>query len=125
MTLGEYIKEYRKVNDLTMDDFAKKSAISKAYISMLEKNKHPQNGRPITPTLDTCKKAANAMGVSLNDLLARLDQDEPKQLADQMKNQVPQLEGVYLSFAKQAQDEGIDPDDIMKVLEILKGAKKK
>lgn len=125
MTLGEYIKEYRKANDLTMDEFAKKSAISKAYISMLEKNKHPQNGRPITPTLDTCSKVASAMGISLNVLLSRLDQGHPEEYAKQMKQEIPQLEGVYLSFARQAQDEGIDPDDIMKVLEVLKGAKKK
>ena len=75
MTLGEYIKGYRKSNDMTMDDFAKKSGLSKGYISMLEKNRHPQNGKPITPTLETCKKAASAMGLSVNDLLGKLDPD--------------------------------------------------
>ena len=34
MTLGEYIKGYRKSNDMTMDDFAKKSGLSKGYISV-------------------------------------------------------------------------------------------
>ncbi len=29
MTLGEYIKGYRKSNDMTMDDFAKKTGLSK------------------------------------------------------------------------------------------------
>lgn len=124
MTLGEYIKTYRKSNGMTMDDFAKKSGLSKGYISMLEKNRHPQNGKPITPTLETCKKAADAMGLTVNDLLGRLDPDTP---IDMMKHleEVPKLDGVYLSFAKQAQDEGIDPDDIMRVLEVLKGARKK
>ena len=41
MTLGELIKEYRSKNNLSMDAFADKSGISKAYISLLEKNKHP------------------------------------------------------------------------------------
>lgn len=124
MTLGEYIKAYRKDNDMTMDDFAKKSGLSKGYISMLEKNRHPQNGKPITPTLETCKKAASAMGLSVNDLLGRLDPATPIDM-EEAQPKTPKLEGVYLSFAKQAQDEGIDPDDIMRVLEVLKGARKK
>lgn len=124
MTLGEYIKAYRKNNDMTMDDFAKKSGLSKGYISMLEKNRHPQNGKPITPTLETCKKAASAMGLSVNDLLGKLDPDTPIDIAE-APTETPKLDGVYLSFAKQAQDEGIDPDDIMRVLEVLKGARKK
>lgn len=124
MTLGEYIKTYRKSNGMTMDDFAKKSGLSKGYISMLEKNRHPQNGKPITPTLETCKKAADAMGLTVNDLLGRLDPDTPIDMMKQPE-EVPKLDGVYLSFAKQAQDEGIDPDDIMRVLEVLKGARKK
>lgn len=124
MTLGEYIKAYRKNNDMTMDDFARKSGLSKGYISMLEKNRHPQNGKPITPTLETCKKAATAMGLSVNDLLAKLDPDTPIDI-EPPQPEMPKLDGVYLSFAKQAQDEGIDPDDIMRVLEVLKGARKK
>ena len=62
MTLGEYIKGYRKSNDMTMDDFAKNPASAKGYISMLEKNRHPQNGKPITPTLETCKKGGQRYG---------------------------------------------------------------
>lgn len=124
MTLGEYIKSYRKANDMSMDDFSKQSGLSKAYISMLEKNRHPQNGKPITPTLETCKKAAKAMGISVNELLKKLDPAAPIDM-DAAQPETPKLEGIYLSFAKQAQDEGIDPDDIMRVLEVLKGAKKK
>lgn len=56
MTLGEYIKGYRKSNDMTMDDFAKKSGLSKGYISMLEKNRHPQNGKPSRPPWKPVKR---------------------------------------------------------------------
>lgn len=42
MNLGELIREYRNKNGLTMDGFAEKSGLSKSYISVLEKNKHPK-----------------------------------------------------------------------------------
>ena len=42
MTLGDIIKDYRKSHNMSMDLFAEKSGISKAYISLLEKNKHPK-----------------------------------------------------------------------------------
>lgn len=51
MTLGEIIKEYRTAHNLSMDAFSEKSGISKAYISLLEKNKHPKTGKPIAPSI--------------------------------------------------------------------------
>ena len=38
MTLGDIIKSYRSKYGLSMDSFFDKSGISKAYISLLEKN---------------------------------------------------------------------------------------
>lgn len=69
MTLGDLIKTYRKERGLTMQEFAKISGLSKGYISMLEKGKHPQNGKEIIPSIDTFNKVAKAMGVTLNKLL--------------------------------------------------------
>lgn len=63
MTLGEMIKRYRKENDLSMDAFAKRSGISKAYISLLEKNKHPKTGKPIAPSIQSIKQAADGMNM--------------------------------------------------------------
>ena len=45
MTLGNIIKEYRISHEMSMDAFSEKSGISKAYISLLEKNKHPKTDR--------------------------------------------------------------------------------
>ena len=45
MTLGDIIKSYRSKYGLSMDSFSDKSGISKAYISLLEKNKHPKTGK--------------------------------------------------------------------------------
>lgn len=74
MTLGEYIRQYRKSNKMNMRDFAEKSGLSKSYISILENNKHPQNKRTPVPSIDTYLKVANAVGVSLNELFAVVNQ---------------------------------------------------
>lgn len=73
MVLGDIVKKYRDAHFMSMDDFAKLSGLSKGYISMLEKNRHPQSGKPLSPTLDTYKACAIAMGMTLNELLEIVD----------------------------------------------------
>lgn len=75
MTLGDIIKEYRKQNNLSMDDFAAKSGISKSYISLLEKNKHPKTGKNIAPSIQCIKQAADGMNMDFNDLFHTIDGD--------------------------------------------------
>ena len=83
MTLGELIKKYRSANGLTMQDFATRSGLSKGYISMLEKGKHPQNNKPIVPSIDTFGKVAKAMCISLNELLVMVDVDQLIDLSEE------------------------------------------
>ena len=59
MTLGEIINDYRTKNNLSMDAFSIKSGISKAYISLLEKNRHPKTGKPITPSVQCIKQVSD------------------------------------------------------------------
>lgn len=75
MTLGEIIKNYRIDHSMSMDVFAKNSGISKAYISLLEKNKHPKTGKEITPSIPIIKQAAFCMGMDFDTLFAMLDKD--------------------------------------------------
>lgn len=75
MTLGNIIKEYRNTQHLSMDAFAAKSGISKAYISLLEKNKHPKTHKPIAPSIQCIKQAADAMGIDFNTLFSMIDGD--------------------------------------------------
>ncbi|MGN0703548.1 MAG: LexA family protein [Lentihominibacter sp.] len=76
MTLGELIKKYRDENNLTMQDFANMSGLSKGYISMLEKNRHPQNNKKIIPSIATFNKVANAMRTSVDQLLTKVDNNQ-------------------------------------------------
>lgn len=75
MTLGDMIKDYRKTHSLSMDDFSKKSGISKAYISLLEKNRHPKTGKPISPSVQCIKQAANAMNMDFTALFDTINGD--------------------------------------------------
>lgn len=71
MKLGEIVRNYREENRLSMRDFAKKSGLSSGYISMLEKDRNPRNGKPIAPSIETYDCVATAMGISLDELLRR------------------------------------------------------
>ena len=74
MTLGDVIREFRELNNLSLEEFGKMSNLSKSYISMLENNKDPR-GNPINPSLETIDKVASAIGVELDNLVGKIDQD--------------------------------------------------
>ena len=73
MTLSELIKEYRKQNSLSQRQFALKCGVSNVHISMIENNKNPKTGQPLTPTLPMLKKIADGMNISLDRLFAITD----------------------------------------------------
>lgn len=74
MTIGDVIKEFRKLNDLNLEEFGKMCGLSKSYISMLENNKDPR-GNPVNPSLETIDKIASAIGVDTDALVGQIDQD--------------------------------------------------
>lgn len=76
MTLGDYIKEYRLSHNYSMDEFARRSGLSKAYVSILERNFNPSTKKAAIPSLDTIKRVSIATGTDFNDLLAILDSDQ-------------------------------------------------
>ncbi len=63
-----------------MQEFADRAGLSKGYISMLESGKHPKSQRPLRPSLPTYQKIASAMNMRLDDLLKKLDGEEPVSL---------------------------------------------
>lgn len=76
MKIGSVLKEYRTTHDLSMQEFADRSGLSKGYISMLEKGTHPQNGKEIIPSIETVQKIASVMGISVDTLLEMVDSDQ-------------------------------------------------
>ncbi len=77
MILGDLIKEYRQEHSCSMDQFAKLSGLSKAYVSILERNVNPVNGKPVIPSLETIKAVSQAINMDFNDVIAMLDGDQP------------------------------------------------
>lgn len=73
MKLGDLIVQYRAEHSLSQRQFASSCGLSNGYISMLEKGKNPATSRPVTPTIPQLKKLAGGMGVTLMDLLDRVD----------------------------------------------------
>lgn len=67
---------------------------------------------------DKAKLIADYFGVSLDYLMTGKEDSEEK------KNPFSDLKGVYLSYAKEAQDKGIDPDDIRLALETIERLRK-
>lgn len=84
MTLGELIKQYRELYEITMDEFSRFSGLSKGYISMLEKNENPRTKLPIMPTTKTLTCVAKAMSMSVAELMDKLNQTD-----DAIKDAIP------------------------------------
>lgn len=70
--LGSIIQEYRAQHKIKMADFAKRCGLSKAYISILEKNKRPDTGAPPVPSLDTIIAVAMGMGSEPDEILSQM-----------------------------------------------------
>lgn len=86
MKLGEIIRYYRATHSMSMDEFSKKSGISKSYISLLEKDKHPKTGESITPSVSIINQAATAMGLSFDDLFRMLNSDQKISFIEDLDN---------------------------------------
>ena len=67
-----------------------------------------------TPKADKLKKIADYFGVSVEYLMTGKKEAEGK------KNPYGDLKGIYLSYAQEAQDSGIDPDDIRLAIDTIK-----
>lgn len=119
MTLGKIIKSYRETNSMSMDDFSRASGISKAYISMLEKNVNPNTGRAPVPTIEYIQKAANGMFMSFDELFGMLDNDAVVDLSQQVAKKairVPVLGKVAAGIPIEAIEDIIDYEEISEEL---------
>lgn len=65
--IGNYIKKYR--GNMSLREFATKCGISHTHLDSIEKGIDPRTNKPVSVTVDTLKKIANAMNMTVNDLL--------------------------------------------------------
>lgn len=97
MILGDLIKKYRTEHHISMEQFAKKSGLSKAYVSVLERNYNPVNGKTVVPSLETIKAVATAIGMDFNEVIAVLDGNQnvkvyPSGISSQIGDVITNLE---------------------------------
>lgn len=77
MNIGEIISKYCDDHGMSFRQFADKSGLTSGYISMLVNNKNPKTGKPPVPKIKTYQQIANAMGITLHDLLEETEKDTP------------------------------------------------
>ena len=88
-------------------DVAKATGIPSSTFSDWKKGKS-------SPKAEKLQKIADYFGVSVDYLMTG------KEELDEKKNPYSDLKGIYLSYAKEAQDSGIDPEDIRLAIDTIK-----
>ena len=90
MKLSEIVSNYRRTHGLSLRAFASRCGVSHTVIQHIEKEQN-SHGNPFVPTLETLVGIASAMGMSLNDLLHMIgDEDvyvtETDELRDMLRD---------------------------------------
>lgn len=78
MYIGEIILNYRNSFNpkLSQRAFASRTSLSPSYINTLEKVFNPKTGKPYSVTTDVAVELANAMNISIEELLSKLNDDQ-------------------------------------------------
>lgn len=79
MTIGDILKQYRTEHSLSVRAMGKLLGISSAYVSIIENNKNPTTGKPVSLSTDVIKHISDVVGVSVDDLISIAD-DQPVSL---------------------------------------------
>ena len=126
--IGEYIRKYR--GDTSLRDFADKCGISHTHLDSIEKGIDPRTGKPVKVTVETLKKIASAMNMSINDLLIQsgdvkisdlvFDNAEPVEISKQIIK-IPVYGTIKAGTPLEAQNDIIDYINIPE--EMAKGGK--
>lgn len=69
MTIGEKVKLYRDTHGESQRQFAKRADVSNTTIASLEAGINPNTGKAFAPDTKTIKKVAQAMNLSVAELL--------------------------------------------------------
>ena len=75
MTLGEYINNYITEHDMSIRKFAALAGVSHSYISNIINQKTARGNNP-APTIHVYRGLAKAMGISVEELIYRVESGE-------------------------------------------------
>lgn len=71
MTLSEYVKAYRAEHELSVREFARQAKMSATHVTNIERGLNNE-GKPLSPTMDSYAKIAAATGKTIDDLFIEL-----------------------------------------------------
>ncbi len=75
MRLSEMIKTFRADNDISQRELARRCGLSNSLISLMEMGVNPQTGKEMSPDLETYRKLAYGMQMSVQKLFETLGED--------------------------------------------------
>ena len=118
--IGIFIKNYR--GDLSLREFSEKCDISHTHLDSIEKGYDPRTGKPVRVTVDTLKKIAHAMNMSINDLfirsgevdLSEMDFNFNKESIDKEIVKIPVLGKIPAGIPVEAIEDILDYEEIPK-----------
>lgn len=119
-TLGTVIKNYRKEHGLSMQDFAELSGLTKGYISRLESNKGYGHDRAPVPSINTYKNVAQAMRITLDELIRMVDGSQVVSLVETSDD-----EKLLKCYEQIADILGLDVNDVAMAISFVKEMKQK
>lgn len=105
MKLSEMLKIHRDENDISQRELARRCGLSNSLISLLEMGVNPQTGKEMSPDLETYRKLAFGMQISMQKLFEQLGDDATVNLSGDPKNSLDVGAAWYAAKIKQ---EGLD-----------------
>lgn len=75
MYIGDFIKEYRKANSISIEDFATKAGLTVTEIEALEKNLQ-EDGKVIPVAMRQIKGIATAMDIAMPIVMDQIPSDQ-------------------------------------------------
>ena len=84
MTIGDKIKMFRKVNQMTQQQLAEKSKISRSHLAAIEIGQY-------NPSIETLKTIANSLNVNTIDIMGDETDDDNRTSETKIKNRIGDL----------------------------------
>lgn len=103
--IGERIKEYRKLKNLSLSELAEKAGVAKSYLSSIERNIQSN------PSIHFLEKIASVLDISVQSLL----HGESNQLDDDL-----QLDEDWEELVREAMASGVSKQEFREFLEFNK-----
>ncbi len=109
------LRELREKKGYTLEQVATELGLRNQYVSNYELGKR-------NPDYETLKKFADFYNVTTDYILGKSDIANPyvNMINEKNNSDFSELDNVYLSYAKEAQENKIDPADIRLVLDTIK-----